>query len=195
MAINLPTPPKEGLEVLRGAITELMSRPESNTFAATAGVASEYISVAAPHRVYFVGADEVAAGRLLGAARLTGWRYIVLAGERPLFAAELSFAGEGKRLEFSHTNRGPFVEGTIKGVRVAEGLEDIRAGNFELRLLGVPSLSLNALWLHAVDRDFLLPMPPAPSDLAPYRLYTEEAALTMLRAVAAKRMQIRDDRA
>lgn len=195
MAINLPTPPEEGLEVLRAAITRLMRRPETHTFAATAGVAPQYISVTAPHRVYFVGADEVAAGRLLEAALLEGWRYIVLARERPLFAAELSFVAEGKPLEFSHSNAGPYVEGTIKGVRVAEGLEVIRSGNFELRLLEVPSLSLNALWFHAEGRDFLLPMPPAPSELSPYHLYTEKELLAILSAVATKRIQIRDDRA
>jgi hypothetical protein len=172
-----------------------MRRPETHTFAATNYVAPQDISVSAPHRVYFVGADDVAAGKLLGAARLTGWRYIVLAREKPLFAAELSFVAEGKPLEFSHTNAGPYVVGTIKGVRVAEGLEDIRAGDFELRLLEVPSLSLNALWLHAEGRDFLLPMPPAPTELTPYHLYTEEEVLGSLRAPAAKRMQIRDDRA
>ena len=195
MAINLPTPPEEGLEILRAGITGLMSRPETHTFAATAGSEPQDISVAAPHRVYFVGADEVAAGRLLGATLLAGWRYILLAGEKPLLAAELSFVAKGQRLEFSHTNAGSFVEATIKGVRVAEGLEEIREGDFELRLLEVPSLSLCALWLHAKQRDFLLPLTPAPNGVTPYHLYTEDELLSILGAVALMRIQIRDDRA
>jgi len=195
MAINLPTRHEEGLEVLRAGIGGLMSRPETHTFAATAGASPQDISVAAPHRVYFVGADEVAAGRLLGAAQLAGWRYIVLAGERPLLAAELAFVAEGQQLEFTHTNVAPLVEATIKGVRVAEGLEEIRAGDFELRLLEIPSLSLCALWLHAEQRDFLLPLTPAPNGVTPYHLYTEDELLSILGAAAATRLQIRDDRA
>lgn len=195
MAIYLPAPPEEGLEVLRAAIARLKRRPETHTFAATADAASQDISVSAPHRVYFVGANEVASGRLLGAALLAGWRYIVLAGEQPLLAAELSFAAEGQPLEFSHTNAGPFVEATIKGVRVAEGLAEIRAGDFELRLLEAPGLCLTALWFHAEQNDFLLPLPPAPNGLRPYHLHTEEELLAALGESATSRMQIRDDRA
>ena len=195
MAITLPAPPEEGLEVLRAAITRLKSRSETRTFTATANVAPQNIDISAPHRVYFVGSDDVASGRLLEAALLTGWRYIVLAGERALLAAELSYIAEDKPLEFSHANDGPFVEATIRGVRVAEGLAEIRAGNFELRLLEAPGLSLSALWFHAERRDFLLPLPPAPDGLSPYHLYTQEELAGALGEAATRRMQIRDDRA
>lgn len=195
MSLSLPTPPEEGLEIIRAAVGSLMSRPETHTFAATADAAPGDISASAAHRVYFVGAGDVAAGRLLGAALLAGWRYVVLEGERPLLAAELSFDAEGERLEFSHANDGPFVEATLKGVRVAEGLEEIRAGDFELRLLEAPGLFLTALWFHAEGRDPLMPLPPAPEGLRPYHLYAEDELLAALGPAAARRMQIRDDRA
>lgn len=194
MSISLPTPPGVGLRMVRAAVASLMSRPETNTYAATADSAPGDISASAPHQVYSVGAGDVVAGRLLVAALLTGWRYIVLEGERPLLAAELSFAADG-RLEFSHANDGPFVGATLKGVRVAEGLAEIRGGDFELRLLEVPGLSLAALWFHAAARELLMPLPPVLKGLRPYHLYDEEALLAAIRPTAARRMEIRDDRA
>jgi hypothetical protein len=195
MTLTLPAPPEEGLGVIRAAVAELLSRPGTHAYDAAAEVSREEITAAAPHRVYYVGADAVAGGRLLGAALLTGWRYILLEGERPLLAAELSFDAEGERLEFSHANDGPFVGATLRGVRVAEGLEEIRAGDFELRLLESPGLSLSALWFHAEGRDLLMPLPPAPRGLKPYHLYAERKLLAALGAAAARRMQIRDERA
>lgn len=195
MALTLPPPPDGGLDTIREGLGSLLSSPGTGTFAAAAEAETGGLSASAPHRVYFVGADDVAVGRLLGAAHFAGWRYIVLGGESPLLAAELSLDATGERLEFSHANDGPFVAATLRGVRAAEGLEEIRAGDFELRLLEAPGLSLVALWFHGEGRDRLMPLPPSPAGLMPYHLYAEEALLAALTATAAKRIQIRDDRA
>lgn len=195
MTLHVPQPPGEGLELIREAIGGLIRQPNTRTAAVTAGGAGGGLEAAAPHPVYFVGADHVAASRLLAAAELSGWRYILLAHGRAILAAELSFPREGGRLEFSHTNDGPLVAGTVEGVRVAEGLEEVGEADFELRLLEIPSLSLAALWFRAEGRDLLMPIPPASRGLKPFAMYTEEEILGALGGAAAERLRIKDDRA
>lgn len=194
MSLRVPEPPDEGLEIISNTVGSLVSQPDTNTYAAMPNVPTDKIEVAAPHQVYYVDVNYVAEGNLLEGALLSGWRYILLNDERPL-AAELDFNSETGGLEFSHINNGPFVEATIKGVRVAEGLKAVRDGDFELRLLEIPSLSVTALWLHADERDMLMPLPPVRPGLKPYEIYTEEELLTTLRDAADRRIQFKDDRA
>ncbi len=195
MSISVPQPPEGGLEMIRKAVGELMGQPHTRTAAVTAGGAAGDLEAAAPHPVYFVRADYLAAGGLLAAAELSGWRYIILAGGRAILAAELSFGREGGGLEFSHTNDGPLVEGTVEGVRVAEGLEVVGGMEFELRLLELPGLSVAALWFHAEGKDLLMPIPPSRRGLRPFTIYTEGELLKTLRGAAAERLRFEDDRA
>lgn len=195
MSLYLTPPPEEGLKLIRTAVGSLMSQPTTRTSVVTESEAIDDIEVAAPHPVYFVGTYDVAAGRLLAAATLVGWRYILLAGERSILAAEVSYDREGGQLEFSHTNDGPLVAGTLEGVWVSEGLKEVRDADFELRLLEIPDLSIAALWLHAEGQDLLMPIPPARRGLKPLTLYTEEDLLRSVSNDAVERLQIKDDRA
>lgn len=192
MSLRVPPAPDEGLEIIRAELGSLLGRPESNTSGAFESTAPEQLTAAAPHQVYFVGLEDVAAGRLLSAATLTGWRYIILGGDRPLIAAQLDLGAGGERLEFSHTNAGPRVAGTLEGVSVAEALEEVKGGDFELRLLEVPGAFLAALWLHSEQKDLLLPLPPAPAGLEPQRPYAEQEVLAALRDLARQRMEMED---
>ena len=194
MSLRVPEPPDEALEIIRATVGSLMSQPDTHTYAAISKVPTDEIEVAVPHRVYGVDLNYLAAGSLLEGARLSGWRYVILSEEQPL-AVELDFNKETKGLEFSHVNDGPYVEGTIKGVRAAERLKAVREGDYELRLLEIPGLSLVILWLHAAGQDLLMPLPPAKHGLRPYKTYTDQALLTILRDAAARRLQFKDDKA
>ncbi len=194
MSLRVPEPPDEGLEIISTTVGSLVSQPDTNTYAALSNVPTDKIEAAAPHQVYYVDVNYVAQGHLLEGALLSGWRYILLNKERAL-SAELDFNSETGGLEFSHINNGPFVEATIKGVRVAEGLKAVREADYELRLLEIPSLRVTALWLHADERDLLMPLPPVRPGIKPYEIYTEEELLTTLRDAAVRRIRFKDDRA
>lgn len=149
-------------------------------------------SAAAPHPVYFVSLDDVALGRVLASPSLTGWRYILFDADAPRLAAELSAAEAGAPLSFSHFNEGPYVEGLVAAVAIAEGLESVRGGDYELRLLTVPSLYLDALWLSGAD-DLFIPLGPAPGALDPSRAYTEDELMDGLRELVDSRLATRDE--
>lgn len=194
MPLRLPTPPSNGLEIIREAIAGLLSTPTTPARTLSADTdedASQSLAAAAPHLVYFVGLDDVAQGSILSAARPTSWRYILLKGESARAAAELTINDEGEVEGFSHVDEGPFVESTISGVEFAEQLEASGGNDYELRLLSIPSLYLIALWLHG-SQDMLVPLTPAPGGLEPERAYTEEQIFSALMELIERRANLED---
>lgn len=189
MPLRLPAPPQQGEGIILEALSSAVNQPTA-TAAAVAEAGPENLTTAAPHQVYSVGLRDLAEGRLLAAAQLRGWRYIVLKDERPLSSAELS--GGGEALSFSNFNHGPFVASTVEGVGRAEALDIVREEDFELRVLEVPALYVVALWLHG-PRDLIIPLPPTRGQLEPFAVYEEDAVIEFLRAPAGRRLGF-DDR-
>lgn len=103
-------------------------------------------------------------------------------------AAATAAKTKGAKYELSDLNEGPFVEGTEKAIRIAEGLEEVRKGNFEAFLLVVSTVYVVALWLQDRDgdADILLTIPPVNRALVPYRPMTQAAFLDTIRGMAKK---------
>jgi hypothetical protein len=187
MGIIVKTPPPEVLTLVSEAISELALHSSPTAGILATGDRQE-IDIAAPHAVYFVGLEEVAAGNLLSAATLAGWRYLVLSGEEPVGAANVSVTDEGANLHFSHFSQGPFVNSTVEGIGVAESLKEVESADYELRLLDIPSLYVVSLWLHGSD-DRIIPLPPTNQALEPYQAYSEEQMVELLKQPALDRLE------
>lgn len=185
MALQVPDPPEQGMGIIREALSSAINQP-GLTASAIAESASAELTTAGPHQVYFVTLSDLAEGRLLSAAKLKGWRYLIFEQEQPVVAAELR-TGETE-LSFSNVNRGPFVAGTVEGVTFAESLDVVHEEDFELRALEISAIYLVALWLHG-KQDLLIPLRPAPEQLEPLTVYREEEVIERLRAVAEKHLQ------
>ena len=108
--------------------------------------------------------QNLVAGRGLEAARPTRWRYLVQDGDRIIAAASVLPTGLGDAHDFSHINEGPFVASTADALAFVASHPEVAAGDFELRLLQVPSLHTMAVWLHPAssDGDRLVPLAPSP---------------------------------
>jgi hypothetical protein len=100
-------------------------------------------------------------------SRLTGWRFLLEHGGRPLGAAETMLTADG--WAFSHFLEGPYVSSSARAVRRAESL----SATYQPRLLSLPERYMLTLWLHADaeadpaagspgPRDLLVPLAPAP---------------------------------
>lgn len=189
MPLRLPTPPEQGEGIILEALSSAVNQPTTMA-AAIADAGPENLTTAAPHQVYFVGLRDMAQGRLLAAAQMRGWRYIVLKGERPLSSAELS--GGGEAVTFSNFDYGPLVASTVEGVGRAEALDVVQKEDFELRVLEVPALYVVALWLHG-PRELIIPLPPTRGQLEPFAVYEEGVVIDILRGPAARRLAF-DDR-
>lgn len=106
--------------------------------------------------------------------RLTGWRFLVRGGDRPLAAAEAKLTADG--WVFSHFREGPYVGSTEQALRQAESLPSA----YQPRLLSVPELYMLTLWLHCevtadpadgtpTPADLLVPLAPAPPGITSHR--------------------------
>jgi hypothetical protein len=156
------------------------------------------LSHSQPHPVYFVPLDQLVKGKLLGAAKQTSWRYLLVYRKTAVAEAELSARQQGgkggaaKELEFLGLTHGPFTSATIEALTAAEKLPAVVKADYELRLLKVPSVYLVALWLHGASDDILVPMGDPPGGLKKNRAYTEGQVVKALGEIAAKTKRFYD---
>ncbi|MGW1029553.1 hypothetical protein ACWD4J_38725 [Streptomyces sp. NPDC002577] len=105
---------------------------------------------------------------------LTGWRFLIRAGDRAVAAAETRLTPDG--WAFSHFFEGPYIAATELALRQAE----VMATPYQPRLLSVPELYMLTLWLHGdctadgavgnpAATDVLVPIAPAPPGIAAHR--------------------------
>ncbi len=159
--IHAPQPPPEALAVLRDPTQR--------------GLRENTIRLAPVHQVFTATATDVQNKRVLANAQSSSWRDV--AG--PSAAEVASRNGEYVIISI---NEGPFVESIVDALDRAKQLP----GDYELRLLTIPSLYVVALWLRG-ETDVLIPMEPAPTGLNANEPYDEASFTEALRPLAERR--------
>jgi hypothetical protein len=192
--------PPGGEAVLAANVTDLM-RAKRLPHGMKAEMQPEELTHSEPHPVYVATLDDLAAGKLLGAAKQTGWRYLLVHSDAAVAEAELT-AGrrpakgakrpQHKELEFAGLTHGPFTGATIDGLHAAERLPQIAKADYELRLLKVPAVYLVALWLHGGSEDILVPLGQPPGGLKKNKAYTEAGVIRALRATVVRTKEFQD---
>ena len=161
----------------------------------------EEVSHSEPHPVYVAGLDDLAEGKLLAAAKQTGWRYLLVHGDAAVGEAELSAgtrapkgakSARSKEPQFLGLTHGPFTAATIDALHAAERLPQIEKADYEMRLLKVPAVYLVALWLHGDSEDILIPLGQPPAGLRKNKSYTEAGVLRALRATVLRTKEFQD---
>jgi hypothetical protein len=188
MTLRVPEPTRESLEVVRRHLSELAGRAQFRTRAL--GRANPLsLALAAPHDVYFLGLDDVAADARLDAARLVGRRFLVMDGDQAVASAEIT-----ERDRAFQANEGPYVEATATAIAAAERNPRFADGEYEVRVLRIPALYFMALWLkdERGSSDVVIPLAPAPAPLEPGQPYTPEDVLSQLAPSARQRLQVDD---
>jgi len=150
-----------------------------------------------PHKVYTVGLNDLANGKLLSAAKETAWRYLLVADGKPVGEMELgsksaSTKGGDTDLEFKALNEGPFAEATFNTLRFAERLDSVARENYELRFLRIAAAYFAALWLHGERDDLIIPMGKPPGGLRENTVYQEPQVIEALRRVAETTKQFHE---
>ena len=151
----------------------------------------EYARVAEPEPednqdalpVYTLGVEELVAGTGLNSAEYSGWQFL---SERStgVVGTEVRQVADAGVHEFGHFALGPFPVAALSAVRnlVTQPDDGI---DYEMRLLRVPALLLEALWLHS-DRDILLPLEPAPTPLTAGELYESSRFFAVIQQTAVR---------
>lgn len=195
MRLRESKPPSECDEIVDLALNSIQQQPHlANRIFGSARW--EELSLSAPHQVYLVALEDVSGGKILAHAAPSGWRYILLAGDQPLAAAEVvAIQQDGQeRFAFSNFDYGPFFKNTIEGVRKVVPRLSNHPGDYELRVLNIPALHVFSLWLHQPNiphdrKDVLVPLPPTNSVLKPFGVYTERLLAKCLHNVAVRQLE------
>ncbi len=200
MPIIMRNAPRRGAAVLAANVTELM-RAKQTPRGMKAEAHPEELHHSEPHPVYVATLDDLASGKLLAAAKQTGWRYLLAHNDEIVAEAELTperRAAKGKKgakheeLAFAGLTHGPFTGATVDGLHAAERLPQVEKADYELRLLKVPAVYLVALWLHGGNEDLLVPLGQPPAGLKKNKAYSEAAVIRALRPTVARTKEFQD---
>jgi hypothetical protein len=182
MTVLASAPPIAAVDAAQAAISQLRSVPGAVSRAAIPEGAR--LSLAAPHQVVQLALFDVAGLRLSDSARPVGWRFIVVDESRAVGAVEVrEDEGDTAGYVFSHFNSGQFVNSTVEAFA---RLEELGREPHDVRLLDVPALYVQALWLHGTADEYM-PLRPAPDPLEPYRIYSADEFSRHLAPLAATR--------
>jgi len=146
------------------------------------GLKIEDLTIAEPHREYFVGLTNLASGHMLSAATSRSWRYLLMHGTNAVGAATLIADGKnGNALKFNDLQHPFFPDATLEALRKAETLPQIKKSDYELRYLGIPAVNFVAVWLHAESDDIIIPLPPTYGRMTAYQPYSEAQIIGFLK--------------
>ena len=94
--------------------------------------------------VYHFGLSDLAEGKDVHAAVHTGWRHMISQNNVIVAHGETIVDSEGTH-HFTAVNEGPLVKGIANAIEAAEKQDALKRGNYEVRMLLVPSLYVAAL--------------------------------------------------
>jgi hypothetical protein len=188
MPLSFAKPPADSKAVVEQGLRELSTTSKLGA-AAHAGPPLQLME---PHPVYELTLDELDKGASFAAARITGWRYLLVAGSSVIQAAELSHptaAGGGSTFNALTTGYAKDMEGVLAK---AENLPEVQKGSYEIRVLRVAALYVTALWLKDLKAtaDRFLPVPPTFPPVDPQRVYDAAAFLPLLQTAAAEKLSL-----
>ena len=183
MALIASIPPKKAADAVN---TTFLDFNKNRTFKSPSlRNATGDLQLTEPHQVFTLGLSDLVNGKGLDAAKPTGWRYFVQQGDNVLASAQSGIAGSSGEHVFSAFSESRFVASSADAIRAAKEFPEVKQGGFELRLLSVPGLYVEALWLHDPQgkNDILIPLAPSPLEL---QLGSQVSVATLLKELVSK---------
>jgi hypothetical protein len=144
--------------------------------------------------VYHLGLKDLADKGDVKFASLRSWRYLVKQNEKIVATAD-AIIGADKKAVFSHTNEGPHVKGAVSGIQAAEFNDEVKKGQYEVRLLMIPAIYVSALWLvdSAGKRDLAVPLEPTALPLVANKVIPLSEFMATVQKLAKVRAQKTDE--
>lgn len=184
-AIIYPKAPDGGREiVLENAKPLLKSDPKF------LGFRLDELTVAEPYRAYYVMPKELAAGKLLSAARPGGWQYPFMHGSNVVGMEEL-IANErtGGVLRFNGLYESDFSREMAAALQMAGQLPQVKKQEYEVRRLDCTPILFVSLWLHGKTDDIIIPLGATFGRWNANQVYSEREILKLLKPEARKKLK------
>jgi hypothetical protein len=195
MPIVFPPDPQRGKADLPSVFERLASEPRTGWFGLAPNRAPT-LDHSRPHRVYTVGLDDLANGRLLSSAKPIAWRYFLTGSDGKIIGEtefELNDPAEppdvATALKTRSVSTGPFPAATAEALQVAELFDEVTRSVFEPRFLKIAAVYFAALWLHDEANDLIVPIGKTAKGLEPNKAYLENQVLAVLQPIAQRNLE------
>jgi hypothetical protein len=180
--------PAEVNQVVKAHLNEMTSKRAFRTPNLAKMMLQETAQTPAPTQalpVYHLGLKDLAEKGNTTSASLKSWRYMVKQGEEVVASAD-AIIGPDKKPVFSHINEGPLVKGALLGIQAANANDEIKKGQYEVRLLMIPAIYVAALWLvdSAGKRDLAVPIEPNVPPLVANKVIPLTEMMTIVQKLA-----------
>jgi hypothetical protein len=183
-AIVYPKAPDGGRQIVFECVSQMLKEYPDGPVLAEPGLKVADVSVAEPFGLYYVGLTNLAAGKLLSVAESSSWQYLLLHGTSAVGAVTLKQTN-GK-LIFAGLYETDCSNETLKALRIAGQLPQVKKQDYELRRLDDPSILFVAIWLHGKSDDIIIPLPNTFGRWNAYQAYSESQMIKLLQPEAKR---------
>ena len=179
MAVLPTTPPAASLAVLRA-------------YAPEAALVRGGINALLPHKIYNLGIPDILADHGLGAARFTGWRYILRSPDGEYRVVEIAEDSATGQHAFVAFNSGGHVDAFVATHERISASAYAAAKDYEIAVLRAPACFVMAVWAGGVGHDgsVLVPLAPVHSNFEAGREYDAQTFVTTLEATAREMTKV-----
>jgi hypothetical protein len=185
MPLRFPEPPKESLVSLSEGLSRLPAFSRHAFTTEAAGGARPNISL--PHQVFVLNPEDIRRGAGLDAAKPTSWRYILNQEASGLLETSSTATAEvldrGGAHVFSNLQHGWLANSLRRAVAVVRNISTVQKGTFDLRMLRIPAVRVDSLWLkgNTASDDILVPIRSAIAALIAFQTYGRDEFLSRVR--------------
>ena len=196
MALSNPAAPTATLDAFAAAISDFLSPPSTATegyvgprpaIPASGDIGTpDVFRQAYAQQVFVLGLADAAANTGIGAAVPAGWRFFAgdASGKVVLGRVAQSQAAGGWKLTAVHYSDRVWT--ALQQSRALDALPQLQGGDYELRVLTVPGLNLEAFWLAGKSpgaSDLVVPFPVSPNQ--PIGALNQQSVYSMADFLAA----------
>lgn len=179
MAVLPAVPPAASLAVLRA-------------YAPEAALVRGGVQALLPHKIFNLGVPDILANQGLGAARYTGWRYLLRNEDGEYRVAEIAEDSATGRHAFVAFNSGGHVDAFVATHERISASAFAVAKDYEIAVLRAPACFVMAVWAGGVGHDgnVLVPLAPVHGNFEAGREYDAQGFVSTLERTAGEMTKV-----
>lgn len=160
---------------------------------ADAGKAGRHGVITRPYPIYDATLQSVLDRKPLDKPELAAWQYLVIGEDESVQGlAEIIPTEDGKGFAWNALYSAESAQALVNAIHDAEQDARTQRGTYELRVLRIPDVYLQAVWLQGDRESFLLPIDPVPSLLRRKGLMSDQQLADALKPLALRRRDRND---
>jgi hypothetical protein len=142
--------------------------------------------------IFTLGLRDIMNGAGLQDAKAAGWRFLAGDPSGEVVAADviqpLPGAAQNGAAKMTSLSRDPIIADAIRAVHEVEKLPEVQNKNYEIQVLRIPGLLIEAFWLKSQDAgaDLIVPVLTRARELHRMRAYPVADFLNILRPMTEK---------